>query len=101
VPANHGSPESSRTKHSFLLAITGIVALAVAVNLVELLCSAGIPAVYTQVLALNDLSAHAYYGFLLPNITVFLPDDAVVFVTAMLTLQATAWLRRTLFDTRT
>jgi len=56
---------------------------------IELLCSAGIPAVYTQVLALSDLSASAYYGYLLLYITVFLLDDAVVFVTAMLTLQAT------------
>jgi hypothetical protein len=77
------------TERSFLLAIAGIVALAVAVNLIELLCSAGIPAVYTQALALNDLSAHTYYGYLLLYITVFLLDDAVVFVTAMLTLQAT------------
>jgi hypothetical protein len=77
------------TERSFLLALIGIVALAIAVNLIELLCSPGIPAVYTQALALNDLSAQAYYGFLLLYITVFLLDDAVVFVTAMLTLQAT------------
>jgi hypothetical protein len=77
------------TERSFLLAIAGIVALAVAVNLIELLCSAGIPAVYVQALALNDLPAYTYYGFLLLYIAVFLLDDAVVFVTAMLTLQAT------------
>jgi hypothetical protein len=71
------------TERSFLLAIIGIVVLAIAVNLIELLCSAGIPAVYTQALALNDLSARAYYGYLLLYIAVFLLDDAVVFVTAM------------------
>jgi glutaredoxin len=76
-------------ERSFLLGAAGIAALAVAVNLIELLCSAGIPAVYTQVLALSDLSVSAYYGYLLLYITVFLLDDAVVFVTAMLTLQAT------------
>jgi hypothetical protein len=76
-------------ERSFLLGCAGIAALAVAVNLIELLCSAGIPAVYTQVLALSDLSVSAYYGYLLLYITVFLLDDAVVFVTAMLTLQAT------------
>jgi hypothetical protein len=74
---------------SFLFAIAGIMALAVAVNLIELLCSAGIPVVYTQVLALSDLSATAYYGYLMLYISIFLLDDAVVFVTAMLTLQAT------------
>jgi glutaredoxin len=76
-------------EQSFLLAIAGIMALAVAVNLIELLCSAGIPAVYTQVLVLSDLPAIAYYGYLMLYIAVFLLDDAVVFVTAMLTLQAT------------
>ena len=75
-------------ERSFLLAITGIMALAVVVNLIELLCSAGIPAVYTQVLVLSDLSAASYYGYLMLYIAVFLLDDAVVFVTAMLTLQA-------------
>jgi hypothetical protein len=74
---------------SFLMAILGIMALAVAVNLIELLCSAGIPAVYTQVLALSDLSPLAYYAHLALYIAVFMLDDTVIFVAAMLTLQAT------------
>lgn len=69
--------------------VARIMALAVAVNLIELLCSAGIPAAYTQVLALSGLSAAAYYGYLMLYISVFLLDDAIVFVAAMLTLQAT------------
>lgn len=76
-------------ERSFLLAISGIVVLAIAVNLIELLCSAGIPAVYTQVLALSDLPPAAYYGYLTLYIVVFLVDDAIVFVTAMITLRAT------------
>jgi glutaredoxin len=76
-------------ERSFLSAIAGIIVLAVAVNMVELLCSAGIPAIYTQVLALNDLSPAAYFGYLSLYIFVFMLDDAIIFVTAMLTLQAT------------
>lgn len=76
------------TERSFLVAIGGIVTLAVAVNMIELLCSAGIPAVYTQVLALSGLDATAYYGYLALYIAVFMFDDAVIFVTAMITLQA-------------
>jgi hypothetical protein len=76
VPANQVRLKAGVTKRLLLLAMIGIVALAVAVNRVELLCSAGIPAVHTQALALNDLSAHAYYGDLLFCITVFLLDDA-------------------------
>ncbi|MDH3580559.1 MAG: hypothetical protein OEM91_08030 [Hyphomicrobiales bacterium] len=75
-------------ERSYLLAISGIVVLAVAVNLIELLCSAGIPAVYTQVLALNELQPAVYYGYLTLYIAVFLLDDAIVFVTAMVTLRA-------------
>lgn len=76
-------------ERSFVMAIVGIVGLAVAVNLIELLCSAGIPAIYTQVLALSNLSAPAYYGYLALYIAVFMLDDAAIFVAAMLTLQAT------------
>jgi hypothetical protein len=71
----------------FWLALAGIVALAFAVNLVELLCSAGIPAVYTQVLALSELPAWQYYAYLALYILVFMLDDLVVFVVAMRTLQ--------------
>jgi hypothetical protein len=76
-------------QQSFLAAIAGIVVLAALVNLIELLCSAGVPAIYTQLLAMSDLSTPAYAGYLLLYITVFLVDDIVVFVTAMLTLRAT------------
>ena len=71
----------------FWLALAGIVALAFAANLVELLCSAGIPAVYTQVLALSHLPAWRYYAYLALYILVFMLDDLVVFVVAMNTLQ--------------
>ncbi len=72
----------------FLLALGGIVVLAAAVNLIELFCSAGIPAVYTQVLALSDLNLATYYAYLLLYIGVFLLDDIAIFVIAMLTVQA-------------
>ncbi|MFY9314435.1 MAG: hypothetical protein WAO95_02610 [Burkholderiales bacterium] len=73
----------------FWLALIGIMALAFAVNLVELLCSAGIPAAYTQVLALSKLPAWQYYGYLALYILVFMLDDLFVFVVAMKTLQVT------------
>jgi glutaredoxin len=76
-------------ERSFLAAIAGIVVLAAVVNLIELLCSAGIPAVYTQVLALSELSTSAYFAYLMLYVSVFLLDDIVVFVTAMVTVRAT------------
>ncbi|NMB91225.1 thioredoxin family protein [candidate division WWE3 bacterium] len=74
---------------SFLMALIGIMALAFAVNLVELVCSAGLPAVYTQVLALNDLSILKYYSYIFLYITFFMLDDLFVFFVAMITLQMT------------
>jgi hypothetical protein len=49
-------------QNSLWLALGGIVVLAFAVNLVELICSAGLPAVYTQVLALNEMAGWQYYS---------------------------------------
>lgn len=72
---------------SFFLAIIGISLLAVAVNMVELVCSAGLPAVYTQVLALNDLSTIKYYGYIAIYIFFFMIDDLLVFFVAMITMQ--------------
>lgn len=42
----------------------GTVALAVAANTYELLCTAGFPMVYTRVLTLSDLSRTSYYLYL-------------------------------------
>ena len=67
----------------------GIAVLAIAVNLVELVCSAGVPAVYTQMLVMHDLSTAAYYRYLALYLVVFLFDDTVIFVVAMITLRST------------
>ncbi len=74
---------------SFWLAFFGIVALAFMVNLIELLCSAGFPAVYTQVLAMNNLPTWQYYSYILIYIFFFMLDDLIVFFVAMFTLQTT------------
>lgn len=70
-------------------ALAGIVLLAFAVNVVEFLCSAGIPAVFAQVLALSELAPWAYLGYLLLYVAVFMLDDLVVLVVALKTLEVT------------
>jgi thiol-disulfide isomerase/thioredoxin len=72
-----------------VMALVGIVLLAFTVNLVELVCSAGLPAIYTQVLALTDLPRWQYYAYLVFYILIFMLDDLFVFVVAMTTLRAT------------
>jgi thiol-disulfide isomerase/thioredoxin len=74
---------------SFYLALGGIILLAFAVNLVELICSAGLPAIYTQVLVLSNLARWQYYAYLLLYIFFFMLDDLLVFFIAMVTLKMT------------
>ncbi len=74
-------------KQQFFVALIGIVLLAAAVNMVELVCSAGLPAVYTSVLSMSDLSTAQYYLYLLLYDFVFMLDDLVVFFASMTTLQ--------------
>ncbi|MGD9909921.1 MAG: hypothetical protein AB7U79_04850 [Candidatus Izemoplasmatales bacterium] len=74
---------------SIWIALIGIMALAVSVNLVELACSAGLPLLYTQILAYNHLPMASYYGYIGLYILFFLIDDIVVFVIAMITFEAT------------
>ena len=71
------------------LAIAGIILLAFAVNLVELICSAGLPAVYVQILTLTELPVWQYYAYLVLYIFVFMLDDLFIFFVAMKTLQIT------------
>ncbi len=73
---------------NLLVAALGVGALAIAVNLVELACSAGLPAIYTQTLAMHDLPSASYYGYLMLYLAVFLLDDTALFVIAMVTLRA-------------
>ena len=75
------------TEKSFLLSIIGIILLAFSVNLIELLCSLGIPVMFTNVLAMNDLSTLEYVIYIGLYLLFFLIDDIVIFVIAMKTLK--------------
>ena len=77
------------TQHrKFLLALAGVILLAFAVNLVELICSMGLPVVYTQILSLTPMPAWQYYAYLVLYIVIFMLDDILVFFLSMITLQA-------------
>lgn len=74
---------------SFWIALVGISILAISVNLVELLCSAGLPIVYTQILEVNNLSMLGKYAYILLYIFFFILDDLFVFFVSMKTLHLT------------
>ncbi len=69
------------------LAMGGIILLAAAVNMVELLCSAGFPQTFTQVLALKDLGSWQNQMYLFLYIFVFMLDDLFIFFVVMKTMQ--------------
>lgn len=72
-------------KH-FFLAACAVIVLAFLVNTLELVCSAGIPAIYTQVLALTPLSIVEYYSLIAIYLFFFMLDDLIVFLVAVFSL---------------
>lgn len=67
-------------------AIFGAIALAIVVNMVELLCTAGLPALYTQILSLQQLPLWENYLFLGLYISAYMLDDTLLLGTVVLTL---------------
>ena len=74
---------------NFFLALIGVIGLAISVNLVELACSAGLPLIFTQILAINTLNPLQYWFYIFLYILFFLIDDIVVFTIAMVSLKMT------------
>jgi glutaredoxin len=67
-------------------ALTGVIVLAALVNTVELLCTAGFPAVYTHILTQRGLPRWAYYGYLALYNVAYMLDDSIMVLTAVITL---------------
>lgn len=63
---------------NMMAALLGVAAIAILVNLVELICTAGLPAVYTQILTLREMSMPQYYGYLLLYNIAYIADDALM-----------------------
>jgi len=75
------------TQNKLILALVGVISLALIVNFIELACSAGVPLVFAYVLALNGLSGWAGAGYVLLYIFFFVLDDIIVFFIVMFTLK--------------
>ncbi len=67
-------------------AMAGIVVLAGLVNLIELLCTAGFPALYTQILTLQQIPSWEYYGYLGLYNLAYIFDDSLMVIIAVTTL---------------
>lgn len=71
---------------SLLLSLSGAIVLAVVVNFIELLCTAGFPAVYTRVLTLRHLPFWIYYLYLALYNVFYMLDDSIMLIIAIVTL---------------
>ena len=75
---------------SFFIAVLGTVVLAASVNLIELMCSLGLPVLFGEVLTINEVSNTAKIIYSLIYCLFFVIDDIIIFVIAMKTLEIKA-----------
>lgn len=71
---------------SLWAALVGVIFVAVMVNIIELLCTAGLPALYTQMLTLRPMSTPHYYGYLLLYNLAYIFDDTLMVAIAVITM---------------
>jgi hypothetical protein len=67
-------------------AVTGAITLAVLVNIVELLCTAGLPALYTNILMQQGYSSSVRYAYLSLYILAYMFDDSLMVLIVVWTL---------------
>ena len=71
---------------TLLLSLPAVALLAIVVNFVELLCTAGFPALYTAILTQQELTPMAYYGYLGLYILGYIADDTLMVAVAVIAL---------------
>ena len=67
-------------------ALAGVIVVAVMVNIVELLCTAGLPALYTHILSLKPMPAVQYYAYLALYNVAYILDDTLMVVLAVVAM---------------
>ena len=78
------------TKQSLLIGLVGMILLATSVNLVELACSLGFPAIFSEILAINKVSTIERIIYLIIYDLFYMLDDILIFYIAMFTLNIKA-----------
>lgn len=75
---------------SFFVALFGLALVGAGVNMIELLCSAGLPAIYIPILTATAKSSLVYYLYLLVYCFFYILPQLIVFLIAMFTLRQVA-----------
>ncbi len=91
IPESAKSSVAARVRkivmaESLIGAIIGASVLAVLVNIVELLCTAGLPAMYTGVLTMQNLPPWMNHAYLLLYIAAYMFDDSLMVAVVVITL---------------
>lgn len=73
--------------HRLFISLLSVISLAVLINLFELMCSLGLPVVFTQILSLNNLNSFQTQAYLMIYLFFFVIDDLIIFFIAMKTLK--------------
>ena len=73
------------SKQSFILMIIGTIALAISVNLIELMCSLGFPAIFLEILSVNKITGIEKVLYMLLYIFFYMIDDLTIFLIALKT----------------
>lgn len=76
---------------SLIIALIGVITLAVSVNLIELACSLGFPVMFSQILAINNVNFIEKIIYILIYIIFFLIDDIIIFIIAATSFKVTAF----------
>ncbi|MFN9720513.1 MAG: hypothetical protein ACK58L_17580 [Planctomycetota bacterium] len=88
-PGIYARVRSIVTAESLTGAVAGAITLAILVNIVELLCTAGLPALYTNILMHQGFTASTRYAFLSLYILAYMFDDGLMVLTVVWTLSKT------------
>ena len=75
-------------KTGFIMTLFGVASLAFMVNLIELLCTTGLPAIYTSALAQFNLPWYSNYLYLLLYIVMYMIDDFIIFSIVVTTMSS-------------
>ncbi|KKP88738.1 MAG: hypothetical protein UR93_C0009G0026 [Berkelbacteria bacterium GW2011_GWA2_35_9] len=70
-----------------IIGIMSVGLLAIAVNTIEMVCSVGIPAIFSSVLSQNNLSNFERYSYIGVYNLFYMLDDIIVFLIALFTIK--------------
>jgi len=76
----------TKSKSTWLV-ILGVVTLAFSVNLIEMVCSIGLPVIFSEILAVSGITLIQKYLYLALYNTLYMLDDIVIFIIAATTLK--------------